>query len=230
MSRTLLLASLAAAVVASSAAAGPPAHADRVALKPVMRAPRTPVTPPRRDRVAKALARARARHLDALRAYRKKGVFAHSLDRAGEVYVWQDADGHLDAVAALMAGDGKEEKIIVGAVAPQMVGVHLSDMRYGDVYAWTLISGFSQDEIDRLQRPHTRPAVVREGDDSWRADEDERLARAYGAVESYLRSHTDDGLDAATTELMNAPELAWKLVDPKHKLPQQQQQPLEPDL
>jgi hypothetical protein len=172
-----------------------------------------------------------ARHLDTLRAYRKKGVFAHSLDRAGEVYVWQDAEAHLDAVAALMASDGKDETILVGAVAPQMVGVHLTDVRYGDVYAWTLVSGFSQDEIDRLQRPHTRPAVVKAGDDSWRADEDERLARAYGAVESYLRSHTDDGLEAATDSLMAEPALAWHLVDPKHPLPPDRNYAVpEPDL
>ena len=86
------------------------------------------------------------------------------------------------------------------------------------------------EEIDRLQRPHTRPPVVREGDDSWRADEDERLARSYGAVESYLRSHTDDGLETATDELMAAPEQAWQLVDPKHKLPPQPPMMPEPDL
>jgi hypothetical protein len=229
MSRTLLFVTLAGLAVAASAVAGPPARADRVAMKPVMRRPSPP--PPRRDRVAKALARARSRHLDALRAYRKKGVFAHSLDRAGEVYVWKDADGRLDAVAALMASDSKDDATIVTAVAPQMVGVHLADMRYGDVYAWTLMSGFSQDEIDRLQRPHVRPAVVREGDDGWRADEDERLARSYGAVESYLRSHTTDGLEAATDELMAAPEVAWRLVDPNHKFPVERSIEVpEPDL
>jgi hypothetical protein len=227
MSRTLLLATLAAVAAATSAAAGPRAHADRVAEKPMPYRPQVP--PPPRDRVKKALTKARARHLDALRAYRKKGVFAHSLDRAGEVYVWKDAENHLDAVAALMAGDGKDEATLVAASAPQMVGVHIPDVRYGDVYAWTLASGFSQDEIDRLQRPHVRPAVLKEGDDSWRADEDERLARAYGAVESYLRSHTDEGLEAATDELMAFPEVAWRLVDPKHKIARNAQ-PYYPDI
>jgi hypothetical protein len=180
--------------------------------------PRPRPSPPRRDRVKTALSKVRARHLDALRAYRKKGVFAHSLDRAGEVYVWKDAEHHLDAIPALMASDGKDAAKLVDALAPAMIGAHITELGYGDVHDWTLVSGFSQDEIDRLQRPHTRPAVLREGDDSWRADEDERMARAYHAVESYLRSHTDDGLERATDALMLDPELAWHLVDPKHQV------------
>jgi hypothetical protein len=179
------------------------------------RAPAPP--PPRRDRVRKALAKQRAKHLAALRAYRRRGVFAHDLDRSGEVYVWKDADGHLDAVAAIMASDGKDAAAIVDAIAPQWVGVHIVDVTYGDVYQWMLVSGFTAEEIDRIQRPHTRPTVVRTGDDNWRTDEDARLSKSYGAVDSYLREHTDDGLDAATDILMaQGSELAWNLVDPKH--------------
>ncbi len=213
-------------------AAAVSAHGGAVAVKPVpspqhqqmdvlgpdeMEQRRQPVAPPRRDRVKKALAKLRTKHLAALRAYRKRAVFAHDLDRSGEVYVWKDADGHLDAVAAVMASDGKGAASIVDAIAPQYVGVHLVDSNYGEVYEWILTSGFTTDEIDRLQRPHTRPTVVREGDDGWRTDEDARLAKAYAAVESYLREHTDEGLDAATDTLIAShPELAWHLVDPKH--------------
>ena len=206
-----------AVAVHSGAVAVAPHVAEMDVLGPdEMRRP-PPGPPPRRDRVKKALGAQRKKHLAALRAYRKRAVFAHDLDRSGEVYVWKDADGHLDAVAALMAGDGKNEAAIVDAVAPQYVGVHLIDSTYGDVYDWILTSGFTTDEIDRLQRPHTRPTVVVTGDDGWRTDEDARLATSYGAVEAYLREHTDDGLDAATDALIaSRPELAWHLVDPKH--------------
>jgi hypothetical protein len=224
----MLRAAVVALVIAAPLAS---AYAERVAAKPVqgpmldrdevdlgsMAAPRPPpAPPPRRARVLQALAKQRARHLAALRAYRKRGVFAHDLDRAGEVYVWKDDEGHLDAIAAIMAADGKALAASVDAAAPQLVGVHLADVRYGDVYVWSLTSGFSPDELDRLQRPHTRPTVVVAGDDAWRTDEDARLATAYAAVESYLRAHGDDGLAAATDALMAEPELAWHLVDPKH--------------
>src|SRR5262245_52824816 len=97
--------------------------------------------PPRRERVRKALARQRAKHLAAFKAYRKRRVFAHALDRGGEVYVWRDDDGHLDAVAAIMASDGKDAAAEVVAGSPQMTDVHLADLTYGAIHDWTLISG-----------------------------------------------------------------------------------------
>jgi hypothetical protein len=203
-------------LAALAAAAGAPATHAEVAPVPHQGLRTPPPPPPRREIVRKALAKQRARHLAALHAYRVKGVFAHDLDRAGEVYVWKDDDGHLDAVAAVMARDGKRFAATVDELAAALIGVHLTELAYGDVYAWVVTSGFAVDEIDRLQRPHTRPTVVRAGDDAWKTDEDARLAKAYASVEAYLRAHADDGLDAATDALMLEPELAWHLVDPAH--------------
>ncbi len=168
---------------------------------------------PRRERVKRALVKQRARHLAQFRAYRNRGVFAHDLDRAGEVYVWRDDDGHLDPIAAMMTSDGKQR--LVTDYAPSMIGIHLIDLTSGDISDWMLMSGFSIDELDRMQRPHTRPTIVREGDTSWRTDEDARLSTAYAAVESYLRAHAADGLDAATDALMLRSELAWSVVTGK---------------
>ncbi|HTJ42492.1 MAG TPA: hypothetical protein VL463_10385 [Kofleriaceae bacterium] len=219
---------LVAAVFASLIVA-PNVYAGAVAHKPMHHqvgevdfelesraAPRRPTPPPppppRRELVKKALVKARAKHLAALHKYRDKGVFAHSLDRAGEVYVWRDADGHLDAVAAMMAMETKDQANLVVALSSQLNGVHLIEYNDGTVMPWMLTSGFSLDELDRIQRPHTRPAVVREGDTAWQVEEDERLAKSYGAVESYLKSHADDGLEAATDALMLRSELAWKAI------------------
>jgi len=174
-------------------------------------APRKPPPPPpRREVVRKALAKQRARHLAAFHAYRKRGVFAHDLDGPGEVYVWLDADGRLDVIPALMVADGM--RAIVDARAHELEGKQLVQFGQNEVGAWMLQSGFALDEIDRMQRTHVRPAIVREGDTSWRADEDARLATAYAAVASYLKSHADDGLDAATDALMARSDLAWQLV------------------
>ena len=230
MIHALVLAAVAATAGAPAPRHRPPPQTeDMDVLGPDERAqPSSP--PPRRERVRAALAKQRAKHLGALRAYRKHGVFAHSLDQSGEVYVWKDADGHLDAIAAIMASDGKDAAALVSAIAPQWIGVHITDVSYGDVYSWRLTSGFSADEIDRLQRPHTRPTVVVTGDDAWRTDEDARLTKAYGAVDSYLRAHTDDGLEAATDALMTTGgDLAWHLVDPKHHPIVARQRPMIPE-
>jgi hypothetical protein len=218
MSRSLLFVALAAATAVSGVPIGPMAYADPVAQKPSCHLQESQGwTLSARDGLKKTLAKARARHLAALRAYLKKGVFAHSLDRAGEVYVWKDAENHLDLVPALMASDGKGNASLADGVAPKMNGIRLTDVRCNGIHDWTLVSGFSQDEIDRLQPPHTRPTVLRDGDDSWRAAEDERMAKAYSAAESYLSSHTDEGLERATDELMSDGGPVFRLVDLRHQ-------------
>jgi hypothetical protein len=178
-------------------------------------APRPSQPPPRRARLREALRERRRRHLAALHAYRVRGRFAHAGDQVGEAYVWIDADGRLDAVAAVMAADGNADADAVRRMAGVIDGARLIERGDDEIHDWMLGSGFSLDEIDRMQRPHTRPAVIATGDDAWKAEEDVRLRTAYAAVEAYLRAHEDDGLDAATDELMQQPDLAWMAVKGK---------------
>jgi hypothetical protein len=170
-----------------------------------------PVQAVTRAQVRAALAARRKRNLDAFHAYRTKGVYPHNYTRTGPLNVWQDRDGHLCAAATIINADGQQE--LVSEVAQLEPNVRLLDVTDGPLMDWILQSGFTLEEIDRIQLPAPRPEprIVQEPRD-WRIAVDAKLRMEYDATEAWLRRHQKGGLDVATDRLMEHPELAAQLV------------------
>jgi hypothetical protein len=167
-----------------------------------------PVAPSRAD-VRAALAKRRAKNLASFRAYRKGGVYPHNTYRDGSLNVWRDAQGHLCAAATMIFKDGKED--LVKHVAETNNNVRLLDVTEGEVLDWMLTSGFTIEEIDRIQEPGFMDNV-REQQQEQIAAEDKRLAGDYAKTDAWLVKHAKAGLDTATDRLMRNPWLARQLV------------------
>ncbi|MCE9579795.1 MAG: hypothetical protein K8W52_42150 [Deltaproteobacteria bacterium] len=174
---------------------------------PDMRMPMAPVS---RAEVLKALAARRAKNLAAFRAYRKGGVYPHNTIRSGPLNVWIDDDGHLCAAATMIAADGRRD--LVDQVAATNTNLRLLDVTDGPVMDWLLTSGFTLEEIDRIQAPMVLPSPV-ERTPEWRMAEDARLRRGYVATDAWLVKHRKAGLAMAADRLMEHPGLARALVD-----------------
>ncbi len=204
-----LLAPSASARSFSQAPPAPPAydHDDRLAIPP-------PVAgAPTRDAVVAALAARRAHNLAAFRAYRKAGVYPHNFVRPGPLNVWDDRDGHLCAAATMIDKDGQHA--LVMKTATDNNAIRLLDVTSGPLMDWILTSGFTLEEIDRIQAPMVAP-VEPDPDrqiNAWQVAEDARLRSEYAATDPWLVRHQKAGLAVAADRLMAFPALARKLVD-----------------
>ena len=169
-----------------------------------------PATPSRAELRA-ALAKRRDHNLASFRAYRRGGVYPHNMVRSGSLNVWIDQDGHLCAAATMIDKDGFGE--LVRATAKTNNNIRLLDVTDGALMDWILTSGFTNEEIDRIQAPMVMPPEARRppGND-WRLAEDTRLRKEYAATDAWLVKHKKAGLDDAIDRLMERPDLAWKLV------------------
>ena len=201
-----LLAVALAAPLAIADNAAPPSHEPVYTIDDPV-----PVQAVTRVQVRAALAARRKRNLAAFHAYRTKGIYPHNYTRTGPLNVWRDRDGHLCAAATIINADGQTD--LVSEVAQVENNVRLLDVTDGPLMDWILQSGFTLEEIDRIQVPAPRPAphVVTEPKD-WRIAVDAKLRVEYDGTEAWLRRHDKDGLDAATDRLMERPELAAQLV------------------
>jgi len=196
---------LSSSAVASDSANAPHAMPD-VAAMPVRVPPR--VTPSR-DAVVKALAKRRAHNLASFRAYRKSGVYPHNFIRRGPLNVWRDRDGHLCAAATMIDKDGQHE--IVNEIALNNNGLRLLDVTEGPLMDWILTSGFTLEEIDRIQAPMVYPDVPEFRDTT---AEDARLSKLYARTDTWLVKHAKAGLDeAAKRLLLENPDLAARFVE-----------------
>ena len=193
----------------SGAAAGAhgfaqPPHQEEVSVALPIR-----VFAPHEKDVRKALEKRRAKNLAAFRAYRKGGVYPHNFFRPGPLNVWIDQDGHLCAAATMIAKDGHRE--LVDATGKTNNQIRLLNVIDGELMDWMLTSGFTIEEIDRIQVPGF-------GQEEWRRErdwtaEDNRLRGVYAATDAFLVKNAKKGLDKAVKRLMQNPELAQKLVD-----------------
>ena len=210
MLRRLAASLLSIALLAPAAAADfarPPTSAGEVA--PPSDEP--PVTMLSRAAVRAALAKRRDHNLASFRAYRRGGVYPHNTVRTGSLNVWLDGDGHLCAAATMIDKDGLHE--LVQATAQTNNNIRLLDVTEGPLMDWILTSGFTNEEIDRIQAPMIEPPVqVREQQRSWQLAEDAKLRRKYEATDAWLVRHRKAGLEAAVDRLMEHPELAMQLV------------------
>ncbi|MCE9579794.1 MAG: hypothetical protein K8W52_42145 [Deltaproteobacteria bacterium] len=207
--RRLAAAFLAMSMFATAAGAAPIATHDRPA-PPDMKM-LAPLPAPSRALVIKALAARRAKNLAAFRAYRKAGVYPHNFVRSGPLNVWRDEEGHLCAAATMLHADGQDA--IVEQVATSNNNLRLLDVTSGPAMDWLLTSGFTLEEIDRIQMPGWRPSMREQEPAGWRIAEDKRLRRGYIATEAWLAKHRTAGLAMAADRLLENRGLARALVD-----------------
>lgn len=165
--------------------------------------------PPTQAEVIQALKARRAKNLKAFVAYRKGGVYPHNTWRRGPLNVWQDANGHLCAAATMIDKDGKHDLVTETAATNNQI--RLLDVTDGALMDWILTSGFTIEEIDRIQAPMIEPdeplPVV-----DFRV-EDAKLAAGYLKTEKALRKTEKSSLALAAKRVMESPHLARLLVD-----------------
>ncbi len=169
---------------------------------------------PDRAAVKKALEKRRAKNLASFRAYRKAGVYPHNTFRPGPLNVWLDADGHLCAAATMIAMDGKQK--LVDDTAATNNQIRLMNVTEGALLDWILTSGFTIEEIDRIQAPMIYPDGRVDGWPLQPRDftaEDAKLKAGYAKTDAWLVKHKKSSLDTATDRVMSNPQLAWKLVN-----------------
>jgi hypothetical protein len=168
---------------------------------------------PDRAAVKKALDKRRAKNLAAFRAYRKGGVYPHNTVRPGPLNVWIDQDGHLCAAATMIAKDGKQK--LVDDTAKLNNQIRLMNVTEGALLDWILTSGFTIEEIDRIQAPMIYPDGRVGGEWLPRdfTDEDSKLSTGYARTDTWLVKHKQTSLDTATDRVLANPQLAWKLVN-----------------
>ncbi len=179
---------------------------DRVEV-PALDPPTAPPALPSRADVEHALAKRRAHNLAAFHAYRTGRVYPHNTYRTGPLNVWRDANGHLCAAATMIDQDGQHA--LVDKTATTNNNIRLLDVTSGPLLDWVLTSGFTLEEIDRIQAPMVMPerATAQQ-----LAAEDAVLAKGYIATEAFLGKHAREDLELATTRLMQQPALAWALI------------------
>ena len=179
---------------------------------PVVDAARAPVPvqvegAPSRADVIKALSARRAHNLASFRAYRNGGVYPHNYVRRGPLNVWKDRDGHLCAAATMIDKDGQHD--LVAATAKKNNFLRLQNVTEGPLLDWILTSGFTIEEIDRIQEPMMM-------DDRSEPDyqvADANLAKDYAKTDTWLVAQAKSSLDLAARRLLENPGLARRLVD-----------------
>jgi hypothetical protein len=208
---SFLLAALAATASARSFSQPPPATPPPSAPAEARVAPTSDdVAPLDEAAVRQALASRRAHHLAAFRAYRNGGSYPHNFQRSGPLNVWRDREGHLCAAATIINRDGNVE--LVADTAKTNNQIRLLDVTEGPLLDWMLTSGFTIEEIDRIQAPMVRPVQQETVQPEWRVAEDARLKKLYAETDAYLVKHERAGLDLAMARLMERPELARALL------------------
>ncbi len=196
---------------------------------PVVRVTPTPAprpASPSRAAIRASLAARRARHLDVLRAYHLAGVFPHNTTQPGEGHFLIDDRGVLCAVANLIAQDGLRHLIEEASRADN--GLLFAEATSGPFNDWILSSGFTRDEIARIQVPAPYvgelpvvapepmpeppvPAPMPIRIDPFAAV-DRQVAEYLAATEAALRAGSDASLDLAVAALEARPDLALALV------------------
>ena len=164
-----------------------------------------------RDSVRAALVARRATNLASFRAYQKAGTFPSNTYEDRVLNVWRDEAGHLCAAATIIDKDGKHD--LVRDTAEKTNNLRLLDVTEGPLLDWMLTSGFTIEEIDRIQAPMVYPDDS--FDPAWRTAEDARLKALYAETDTWLVKHASAGLDSAVKRLMAHPDLARRLVDAK---------------
>lgn len=200
--------------VSAAACARAAAPAVEPAPAPVVR------RSPSEAEIRAALVARRAHHLDVLRAYREAGVFPINTTVPGDGHFLIDDHGTLCAVANLIAEDGHRDLIVVASRTDN--GLLFGDVKSGPIHDWILTSGFTQEEIARIQVPAPyvgeQPVIVPDDPVEPRpepAPSPVELANAKVsayllAIEAELR--TGAGIDTALARLQSHPDLVARVL------------------
>ncbi len=174
-----------------------------------------------------ALVARRQHNLDVLRAYREAGVFPINTTVPGEGHFLIDDHGTLCAVANLIAQDGHRDLIVIASRTDN--ALLFGDVKSGPIHDWILTSGFTQEEIARIQVP---APYIGEKDPTIRPDdpvapepepapepmpEPSPLELANAQVSAYLLAieaelRTNAGVDTALARLQAHPELVAQVL------------------
>jgi hypothetical protein len=169
-----------------------------------------------RDALRTELAAQRTLNLKRFAEYRRAQVYPHNSYENGKLNVWRDADGHLCAVANLMAKQGLDK--LVDSTATEQNFVRIADVTSGPLIDWVLTSGLTQEEIVMIQWPTMVEDLARERREGRiaaraRKREDKRLEAGYLATERALKQSVvrDAGLDLAVARLEKRADLVAAL-------------------
>jgi len=143
------------------------------------------------------LAARRKVQLERLHAYAANGVFPKNRVSQMPLNVFRDEDGHLCAVANLVDLDGKHA--LVDQTAKTNNFVRVAEQSSGDLHDWVLTSGFTKEEIARIQAPY----MPMEPTAAWQEKEKERLQAHFADVERELLANQDASLDLAVARLQH---------------------------
>lgn len=168
-----------------------------------------------------ALIARRTHHLGVLRAYREAGVFPINTTVPGEGHFLIDQVGTLCAVANLIAQDGYRDLIIVASRTDN--GLLFGDVKSGPIHDWILTSGFTHEEIARIQvpAPYVGPIepVIRPEDpvQPEPVPEPSPIELANAKVRDYLIAidaelSQNAGIDTALARLQAHPELVAQVL------------------
>ncbi|MBN8615152.1 MAG: hypothetical protein J0L92_31430 [Deltaproteobacteria bacterium] len=157
-----------------------------------------------RARVRAELSSARRRHLGMLRRYANAMAFPVNTYEPGMLNVFVDDEGHICAAANLIARDGQRD--LVQRTAAQDNYLRLAEVVGGPLRDWMLSSGFTQEEIARIQEPYEYIDEEQPRRDAQRALEAEkqRVRAVLLQVARELERNTDASLELATERLLAA--------------------------
>jgi len=143
------------------------------------------------------LAARRKTQIERLHAYAANGVFPKNRVSQMPLNVFRDEDGHLCAVANLVELDGKHA--LVDQTAKTNNFVRVAEQSSGELHDWVLTSGFTKEEIARIQAPY----MPMEPNTAWLQKEKERLQAHFAEVERELLENQDASLDLAVARLQH---------------------------
>jgi hypothetical protein len=197
------------ALLSVSAAACATAAAPAAEPQPV---PVVHCSPSDSDLRAALIAR-RSHHLDVLRAYREAGVFPINTTIPGEGHFLIDDLGTLCAVANLIAQDGNRDLIVVASRTDN--ALLFGNVKSGPIHDWILTSGFTQEEIARIQAPAPyvgEQPTIRPDDPVQPNPEPSPIELANAKVSAYLLAieaelRENAGIDTALARLQAHPDL-----------------------
>ena len=186
-------------------------------MPPPHRIPRLPPPPPPLPlRVVRAdLAEQRRAALAFVHRYRLAGAFAHNTFAATAVQLWRDRDGRWDVVAGWMSESIGAE--LTQRIADQDNFMHIADVTDGPIADWILTSGFTREELARLQfvlAPVAKvgaaddPAAPIQIDDRLRQAADKQVAAALTRLERQLRAGTAASLKVQAGRLIKHDSVA----------------------
>jgi hypothetical protein len=159
-----------------------------------------------------ALVARRQHNLAVLRAYREAGQFPRNFTVEGDGHFLIDGRGVLCAVANLIAMDGHRDRIV--SASAENNGLLFAEVKSGFFHDWILTSGFTSEEISRIQAP--APPI---SEHDLIVDPDAAVLAADAVVRDYLIAVEAElgqgaGIELALARLDGRADLIAELMSP----------------